>query len=229
MRINADFKKTVIVKPEDTSWTPSPAKGVERVMLDRIGDEVARATTIVRFAEDKYFPEHQHDGGEEFFVLEGVFSDQYGDFPAGTYVRNPVGTSHSPHTVEGCTIFVKLWQFEQQDNKQFSIDTNTAQWISSDNPEQDILPLHQYKDEVVQLERWDKDADINRVAPKGGLEILILAGSLQKNGDLYPQRTWLRYPEAETVNFTVFESCTLFCKTGHLLNLDSPDKQPEKE
>ena len=104
MRINADFKQTAIVKPEDTSWIPSPAKGVDRIMLDRIGDEVARATTIVRFAKDKYFPEHQHDGGEEFFVLEGIFSDQYGDFPAGTYVRNPIGTSHSPHTVEGLSL-----------------------------------------------------------------------------------------------------------------------------
>ncbi|MFD2205291.1 cupin domain-containing protein [Kiloniella antarctica] len=223
MRLNADFTQTIIVKPENTNWSPSPAKGVERIMLDRIGEEVARATTIVRFAKDKYFPEHQHDGGEEFFVLEGVFSDQYGDFPAGTYVRNPVGTSHSPHTVKGCIIFVKLWQFDQGDDKQFSINTNTAQWISSTNPDQKILPLHHFNDEIVQMEKWASGSFIHRVAPKGGVEILVLEGSLQDNNERYPQRTWLRYPEAEILNFTVTEDCTLLCKSGHLPNTEADD------
>ncbi len=216
MRINADFTLAVELKPSDTSWTPSPAKGVDRIMLDRIGEEVARATTIVKFASDKYFPEHTHDGGEEFFVLEGIFSDQYGDFPAGTYVRNPIGTSHSPHTVEGCTIFVKLQQFDKNDAEQLSINTNTAEWFNGSTPGQKILPLHQFKNEVVQLEKWDKSFEINRVVPKGGLEILILEGALENKGDQYPKRTWLRYPVGQTLNFTVLENCRLLCKSGHL-------------
>ncbi|WP_419901903.1 cupin domain-containing protein [Kiloniella sp.] len=228
MRINADFKQKVIKKPENTSWIPSPAKGVDRIMLDRVGEEVARATTIVRFAEGKYFPEHQHDGGEEFFVLEGVFSDQYGDFPAGTYVRNPIGTSHSPHTVEGCTIFVKLWQFEKEDNKQFSINSNSAHWTAGEIPTQKILPLHQYKNEVVQIEKWEKGSAIKRVAPLGGLEILVIRGSLESEGEQYPKRTWLRYPEGEALDFTTSEGCEFFCKSGHLLNLDTEFDSPSK-
>ena len=68
-------------------WIASPAGGVDRKMLDRIGDEKARATSIVRYAADSAFPEHEHPLGEEFYVLEGVFSDEHGDYPAGTYVQ----------------------------------------------------------------------------------------------------------------------------------------------
>ena len=117
MHINADFSQRVVVRPEDYEWVSSPAAGVERMMLDRIGDDVARATTIVRFAPDSQFDTHTHGGGEEFLVLEGVFSDETGDYPAGTYVRNPIGTSHKPHTKEGCTILVKLHQFDDDDQE----------------------------------------------------------------------------------------------------------------
>lgn len=100
--------------------------GVDRRMLDRIGNEVARATSIVRYAEGSAFSEHTHSGGEEFIVLEGVFQDEHGDYPAGTYVRNPVGTHHIPRSDAGCTIFVKLWQFDPDDQEQIAIDLNTV-------------------------------------------------------------------------------------------------------
>ncbi|MEM6665983.1 MAG: cupin domain-containing protein [Pseudomonadota bacterium] len=108
MRLNADFSERVVLRPSDRKWVPSPSGGVERMMLDRIGGEVARATTIVRFQPASRFDAHTHGGGEEYLVLDGVFSDESGDYPAGTYVRNPIGTSHTPHTDAGCTIFVKL-------------------------------------------------------------------------------------------------------------------------
>jgi len=84
-------------------------------MLDRIGDEVARATTIVRYAPNSHFSSHVHSGGEEFIVLEGVFQDEHGDFPAGSYVRNPPTSSHTPGSEPGCVIFVKLWQYDLDD------------------------------------------------------------------------------------------------------------------
>ena len=65
-------------------------------MLDRIGDEVARATSIVRYAPGSSFARHEHAKGEEFLVLEGIFSDDSGDYPAGFYVRNPPGSGHTP-------------------------------------------------------------------------------------------------------------------------------------
>ena len=89
MRINADFSKRAAVHAAQSDWARSPTPGVERRMLDRIGDEVARATSIVRYAPDSAFPPHTHGGGEEFLVLDGTFQDEHGDYPAGSYVRNP--------------------------------------------------------------------------------------------------------------------------------------------
>ncbi|HID68328.1 MAG TPA: cupin, partial [Roseibacterium sp.] len=120
MDLNTDFSKRVIVHSDQLEWSASPMPGVDRRMLDRIGGEVARATSIVRYAPGSKFSPHTHTGGEEFIVLDGVFQDEHGDFPAGTYVRNPPTTSHTPGSDEGCTIFVKLWQFDMEDRTQFS-------------------------------------------------------------------------------------------------------------
>ena len=81
MELNADFSRRVAVHAARLAWVPSPMAGVERRMLDRIGDEVARATSIVRYAPGSHFSPHTHGGGEEFFVLEGIFQDEHGEFP----------------------------------------------------------------------------------------------------------------------------------------------------
>jgi anti-sigma factor ChrR (cupin superfamily) len=113
MHLNADFSQRVVIRPEDYRWVDSPATGVRRMMLDRIGEEVARATSLVQFAPNTAFAAHEHGGGEEFFVLEGIFADEHRSYPAGTYVRNPVGTQHTPSIGnQGCLIFVKLHQFD---------------------------------------------------------------------------------------------------------------------
>ena len=96
MEINADFTQTATADTKAMDWVPSSLAGVERKMLDRIGDEVARATSIVRYAPGNSFSPHSHAMGEEFLVLEGVFEDEHGKYPAGTYVRNPWGTAHTP-------------------------------------------------------------------------------------------------------------------------------------
>ena len=101
MKIHADLTQRAVVDSNQLPWVDSPMAGVQRRMLDRDGAEVARATSLVRYAPDSWFSPHNHDGGEEFLVLDGVFSDEMGDFPAGMYVRNPVGSSHKPHTVQG--------------------------------------------------------------------------------------------------------------------------------
>jgi len=115
MELNSDFTKRVVVHGSELEWQPSPMVGVERRMLDRIGDEVARATTIVRYAPQSKFSAHIHSGGEEFIVLEGVFQDEHGDYPVGSYIRNPPQSSHTPGSELGCVIFVKLWQFQESD------------------------------------------------------------------------------------------------------------------
>ena len=119
--------------------------GVERQMLDRIGEEVARATSIVRYARDARFSEHVHGGGEEFLVLAGSFHDTAGDYPEGTYVRNPIGTAHAPWAgPDGAVLFVKLHQFTAADTERVVIDTRAAQWHPGLVPGLSVLPLHEH-------------------------------------------------------------------------------------
>jgi anti-sigma factor ChrR (cupin superfamily) len=216
MKLNADFSERVVIRPEDYDWVKSPAAGVERMMLDRIGDEVARATTIVRFAPGSYFDAHTHGGGEEYFVLDGVFSDESGDYPAGTYVRNPIGSSHKPHTDEGATIFVKLHQFDEEDTDQFHIDTTTAQFRPGAVEGLSVLPLHSAKSENVALVRWAPGTKFNAHAHWGGEEILVLEGTFQDENGTYPKGTWLRSPHLSQHTPWSEEGCLIYVKTGHL-------------
>src|SRR5499427_5493167 len=123
MALNADFSQRVAVHAAQLPWVASPIAGVDRRMLDRIGDEVARATSIVRYAPASRFSAHTHGGGEEFLVLDGVFQDEHGDYPAGSYVRNPPTSRHTPGSAPGCVLFVKLWQFDSDDRTPVRIDT----------------------------------------------------------------------------------------------------------
>ena len=216
MRLNADFSKRVVVRPEEYDWVASPAAGVERMMLDRVGDEVARATTIVRFAPGSQFDAHTHGGGEEFFVLEGVFSDETGDFPAGTYVRNPIGTSHTPHTNEGCTILVKLHQFAQDDTAQFAIDTTSATFRPGMAEGLSVLPLHTAGNENVALVRWAPGTRFNAHQHWGGEEIFVLEGEFADEHGRYPAGSWLRSPHLSQHRPFSDEGCLIYVKTGHL-------------
>ena len=216
MHVNADFSQRVVIRPQDYTWLPSPAKGVERMMLDRIGDEVARATTLVKFAPDSHFDAHTHGGGEEFFVLEGVFSDETGDFPAGSYVRNPIGTSHSPHTHEGCTILVKLHQFNADDQAHFSIDTKTSPFCPGTAEGLSVLPLHSADSENVALVRWEPGTMFTRHAHWGGEEIFVLEGTFQDEHGDYPAGSWIRSPHLSQHTPFSQEGCLIYVKTGHL-------------
>ncbi len=124
--INADFSLPAIVTPDDYRWVESPQGGVSRVMLDRVGAEQGRATSIVRYAPDSFFPRHQHTGGEEILVLSGTFSDDQGQYPAGWYLRNPPGSSRQPFSVDGPLIFVKLRQMAACEHRPMRIDTGDA-------------------------------------------------------------------------------------------------------
>ena len=194
MRLNADFTARVAVHAAEMPWIASPTSGVERRMLDRIGDEVARATSIVRYALESRFPAHTHGGGEEFFVLDGVFQDEHGDYPAGTYVRNPPTTRHVPGSAPGCTIFVKLWQFDPDDRQQMAIDTRTGSWqADADRPSVDTMALFESPREWVRLERWAPGAEIAIESPML-LEVLVLDGTFDEAGETFARQSWLRLP-----------------------------------
>ncbi|MEL6690187.1 MAG: cupin domain-containing protein [Pseudomonadota bacterium] len=216
MRLNADFDERVVIRPEDYNWVESPANGVKRMMLDRIGEEVARATTIVEFAPGSEFDGHTHGGGEEYFVLDGVFSDESGDFPAGSYVRNPIGTSHKPHTKEGARILVKLHQFDEADTAHFSVDTKAAEFLPGSVPGLTVLPLHSHESESVALVRWAPGTKFASHRHWGGEEIFVLEGTFQDEHGDYPAGTWIRSPHLSEHNPWSDEGCLILVKTGHL-------------
>lgn len=219
MKINADFNARAVVRPGDVDWVQSPMAGVERQMLDRIGEEVARATSLVRYAPKSYFEEHTHGGGEEFFVLEGTFSDQHGDYPAGTYVRNPIGSKHRPHSEDGCTIFVKLHQFADADTEQKVIDTRAANFLPGAVAGLSVLPLHAHGTESCALVRWQPGTRFNTHRHWGGEEILVLEGTFQDEHGDYPKGSWLRSPHGSEHTPFSEEGCLIYVKTGHLAEI----------
>lgn len=222
MEIHADFKQRVVVHSEQLDWAASPMKGVDRRMLDRIGAEVARATSIVRYAEGSSFPEHTHGGGEEFIVLEGVFQDEHGDYPAGTYVRNPPTTHHVPRSDDGCTIFVKLWQFDAEDRNQFSLDINAAQYCTGDVDGISSAILHEDQYETVNVERWDAGVGRELVA-SGGLELLVLEGALAAGSEQLTRHDWLRMPDGDRLRAEAgADGAQIWIKTGHLSHISAP-------
>lgn len=218
MKLNADFNARVVINTADIDWVPSPMPGVERKMLDRIGDEIARATSLVRYAPGSRFSAHTHGGGEEFFVLSGVFNDSNGSYPAGTYVRNPVGSSHAPWAgPEGATIFVKLHQFDENDQQTVVINTHEQPWYQGMVPGLTVMPLHEFGSEHVALVKWAPDTRFNPHQHWGGEEILVLEGVFRDEYGDYPAGTWLRSPHLSKHHpYTGPEGALIYVKTGHL-------------
>ena len=216
MRLNADFSKSITIDTNAMPWEASPMSGVHRRKLDRIGDEVARATSLVKYDPKSYFSPHTHGGGEEFLVLEGTFSDENGDYPAGTYVRNPIGSSHKPHSEDGCVIFVKLHQFDERDIAQFSIDTRAAEFQQGAVPGLTVLPLHSFEGESCALVRWAPETVFNPHKHWGGEEILVLEGTFSDDKGHYPKGTWMRSPHLSAHHPYTKEGCLIYVKTGHL-------------
>ncbi|AXT25601.1 cupin [Ruegeria sp. AD91A] len=214
MEINSDFSDRVVVHSDQLAWQASPMKGVDRRMLDRIGGEVARATTIVRYAPGSHFSAHTHTGGEEFIVLDGVFQDEHGDYPAGTYVRNPPTTQHTPGSEPGCTIFVKLWQFDMDDRNQFR--KSMVDELGAPRDGVATAVLHMDEREVVTYSHLDAGATLRSDA-SGGIELLIIDGSITEGGDELVKNDWLRLPDGKSLTAVAGpDGARIWMKTGHL-------------
>jgi anti-sigma factor ChrR (cupin superfamily) len=221
MELNADFSTRVVVHSGQVDWVASPMAGVDRRMLDRIGDEVARATTIVRYAPGSAFSAHTHAGGEEFIVLDGVFQDEHGDYPAGTYVRNPPTTSHTPGSALGCTIFVKLWQFDADDRTQFRKDMADALEPAVDGVSSALL--HADAKERVTYHTLEAGATLTDES-SGGIEMLVLDGSVRECGDDLVAGSWLRLPDGAALRAVAGEAgASVWVKVGHLRYAAAPD------
>jgi len=216
MKIHADLSQRAVAFDATLPWIASPLPGVDRRMLERDGEEVARATSIVRYAPGSRFEAHTHGGGEEFFVLEGTFSDEAGDYPAGSYVRNPVGSRHAPHSDDGCTILVKLRQMWPDDRDRVAIDTRSARFVPGLVAGLSVLPLHQFGTEHVALVRWQPGTRFQRHGHPDGEEIFVLEGTFSDEAGDYPAGTWLRNPPGSVHTPFSEAGCLIYVKTGHL-------------
>jgi anti-sigma factor ChrR (cupin superfamily) len=215
MLVNADLSVPAVVGADEHRWVASPQPGVMRMMLDRLGGEHARATSLVRYAPRSSFPVHGHPGGEEVLVLEGTFSDDSGDYGAGWYLRNPPGSAHRPSSMDGALIFVKLWQMSAADTLTVRIDTrDPAAWRR--DGEHDVCPLHASDHESVSLRRLRPGQRLEPDA-RGGAELLVVDGRLDEAGRSYDRGSWLRLPPGAHAGYMAGAAgATLYVKTGHL-------------
>ncbi|MDI3324098.1 cupin domain-containing protein [Pontibacterium granulatum] len=213
--LNMDFSQRVVIDTNELDWVASPAAGVERKPLARAEAETGHATSIVRYAPGAKFASHLHPYGEEILVLDGVFSDEHGDYPAGTYIRNPHNSKHAPFSEQGCTILVKLYQFDVEDQTTVRIDTNNAEWLPGQGNLQ-VMPLHSYGTEHVALVKWPAGERFVPHRHAGGEEILVLSGTFIDEHGRYPAGTWLRSPHMSAHFPYVEEETVIWVKTGHL-------------
>lgn len=187
LQLNADLSRPVTVHGAALPWLPSPLPGVERRMLYRVGGEQARATSLVRYAPGSRFSAHVHGAGEEFVVLEGVFEDEHGRYPVGSYVRNPPGSAHAPGASEGCVIFVRLRQFHAQDRQALVMQLPAQGGTLFENDHERVWLEALQPGESC---RWDSGR---------GLELLVLAGQLHGAAGSLPAWSWMRLPAGQAV------------------------------
>ncbi|HEP8424919.1 TPA: cupin domain-containing protein [Pseudomonas aeruginosa] len=218
MLVNANFSRQVFVAPHEYQWVSSPQPGVERVMLDRLGDEKARATSIVRYAPESHFPQHHHPGGEEILVLSGTFSEGDKHFPEGWYLRNPPGSAHQPSSHEGAVIFVKLWQMRPDEERRIRINTrDPVNWRVQDD--RLVCQLFSSITETVCLEQLTPGKQLFSEAVTSA-ELLVLAGALILRDLNYERGSWIRLPEGSYPEIQAGPyGATIYLKTGHLAEM----------
>ena len=217
MNIHSDLSERIVLHTDRLAWHSSPIQGVERQMLDRVGEEVARATSVVRYAPNTEFTSHTHDGGEEVLVLDGCFSDERGNYSAGMYLRNPPGSQHAPFSTDGCTLFVKLRQFAQTDSQELRLNTKASDWFPGLVPGLSVMPLHEHDGVSTALVRWAPNTVFNPHVHPGGEEIYVLDGVFHDEFGFYPKGSWIRSPRySKHAPFTKKEGALIYVKVGHL-------------
>jgi anti-sigma factor ChrR (cupin superfamily) len=217
--LNDDFNALVRVATTDIDWQESPSPSVWRKRLEHSGPaESGRVTSIVRYDADSTFPAHDHPDGEEILVLDGTFSDEQGDYPAGTFVLNPEGVSHAPHSNEGCVLFAKLRQYPGTDRRHVKIDTKAGEWNPGRYPGLSSMPLYSEDGhpESIRLVRFEPGAKVDFDDHTDGEEIFVIEGHLKDEHGSYPAGTWVRYPVGSNHAPWSDDGCILYVKSGHL-------------
>ncbi|MDJ0881200.1 MAG: cupin domain-containing protein [Gammaproteobacteria bacterium] len=213
--LNMDFNLKVMVDTNQLDWVASPSPNVWRKPLAREHAEKGHTTSIVRFEPNSYFPQHEHPLGEEILVLDGIFSDEHGDYGPGTYIRNPPGSRHTPFSRDGCKLFVKLDQFDSKDLETKRVNTLAMEWVPGQG-RLEVMPLHDFNGEHVALVKWPTRERFQPHTHFGGEEILVLTGEFKDEFGSYPAGSWLRSPHMSRHHPFVEVETIIWVKVGHL-------------
>lgn len=207
LEFNAQLTVNAFVDSANAEWVPSPAPGVQRILLERQGGEkTLRATSLVAYAPNSHFKAHTHPLGEEFFVLAGTFSDERGDYPAGTYVRNPSGSQHAPFSRDGCLILVKLQQMQADDNQRV-----VTQWPTRESGESKLFEDYE-RVSIVQ----SRNDPLETALLTDGIEGLVVAGRVTVGQAAFEQGQWFRFAADVSAAVTLEANSVLWLKHGHL-------------
>ena len=219
-QINADFSRSVVVRTNDMEWRPGPTPGIWRKRLELVGEgETRRITSVVRFDPGARSPGHPHPDGEEILVLDGVLSDESGDYPAGAYVLNPEGTNHAPWSEPGCTLFMKSRQYAGGDRPRVVVDTKSAEWRPGRMEGMEFLPLYNDPDPgkgVTRLTRVPPGCDMGHDPHPGGEEVFVVEGRVEDEYGCHDAGTWFRHPVGSAHHPHSPEGCLLYVKREHL-------------
>ncbi len=213
--LNGDLGVRVSMHSTALEWSDSPSGGVSRKRLHRVGPvESGQVTSIVRFAPGSAFSAHEHPDGEEILVLEGVFTDERGDWPAGSYLLSPEGFEHRPSSTPGCTLFVKLRQYGGAGRETVALHRDALIWAEGRvvGSRRQILYRDDRFPEEVTIERWSPEVG-EREWPDGG-EVFVLSGAFEESGELFNRGSWLRIPAGGRLAPRVEEGCEVYVKAG---------------
>jgi anti-sigma factor ChrR (cupin superfamily) len=217
LAINGDLGVRVAVDTARMPWSPSPSGTVWRKRLHLVGPaESGQVTSVVRYEPSSTFHGHDHPDGEEILVLEGVFSDEHGDWPAGTFLLNPEGFRHSPFSREGCVLFVKLRQFPGRTRRHVATRTDALPWQPTARAGVTTRPVYSQPGfaDTMRLERWAPGVELGRVEYANGAELFVLEGSFADEGGTFAQGAWLRLPAGAAHSPASAGGCVVYIKEG---------------
>jgi len=223
-QINGDFSLPVVVDTNVMEWSASPSGSVWRKRLHLVGPpESGQVTSVVRYESKSTFPAHDHPSGEEILVLDGVFSDEHGDWRAGSYLLNPEGFRHAPFSHEGCLLFVKLRQYPGRDRRHVAIDVGTLPWRATATRGISARTLYEqagYSDSM-RLERWEQDTPSEVRRYDRGAELFVIDGAFEDDSGRHAAGTWLRFPVGASHRAGARDGCTLYIKEGGFAYVES--------
>ncbi|MGR0280408.1 cupin domain-containing protein [Marinomonas dokdonensis] len=210
--INMDFSKFVLIHTSQQDWQLSPMAGVSRKPLARAEAERGHATSLVQYEAGSLFRPHPHPLGEEILVLDGIFSDENGDYPAGSYFRNPPGSSHAPYSEEGCLLFVKLHQFQETDLNS-CLNPPVHFWHGEDVAS---ALLYRFGQESVWLARMSPEVNLLlSLDLSANIEVFVISGEAVYGNFELQAGSWMREPNFHSDEWQVKSSTLLWIKSGH--------------